>query len=82
MIAILKSWAFARLAPLLLGASVAGAVLVWDQLRINRAEQRGEDRANINTERQNAEIDEIGQRGSSHGGMPVAGSVRDPRYRD
>lgn len=82
MITILKSWIVARIVPIILGASALGALFVWDHVRIGRAEQRGEDQANAKTEKQNAETNEIGQRGSSHGGVPVPGSVRDPRYRD
>lgn len=82
MIAVLKTWALARLVPILLGGSAIVALLVWDNARIGRAEKRGEELSNAKTEKQNDETNEIGQRGSSHDGKPVSGSVRDPRYRD
>lgn len=82
MIGILGSWIGARLVPIGAGLAAVIALVAWDYVRIERAEQRGEDRAHVETERNNEKVQELGRRGSSNDGKPVPGSVRDPGYRD
>lgn len=82
MIAWLIRFFGARLVPIGAGVAAAVALVAWDYVRIERAEQRGEDRADVKTERNNAEVQELGRRGSDNDGKPVPGSVRDPGYRD
>lgn len=82
MIAWLTSFVGARLFPIGIGVAAVIAFVAWDYVRIERAEQRGEDRAIINVERSNEAVQELGRRGADSAGKPVAGSVRDPGYRD
>lgn len=78
---MIMAWFAARVVPIGAGVALLLAVFAWDQLRISKAEQRGEDRADVRTERNNEKVQEIGRRGAGNGGLPVPGSVRDPGYR-
>ncbi len=81
MIETLIAWCAARLIPLAIGAAAVTGYFVWDYVRIQKAETRGAERALVKVERNNEKVQAIGRRGSGNGGVPVSGSVRDPRYR-
>lgn len=82
MEASMIAWLMARLLPIGAGFAIVVALVAWDHVRIWKAETRGEDRALVNVERNNEKVQQLGQHGASNDGQPVAGSVRDPRYRN
>ena len=60
--------------------AIGWAITAWNVSQ-KRAESRGAAAAQQQTEKQNAKVKEDGRAGARHGGVPVPGSVRDPRYR-
>jgi hypothetical protein len=78
---MIMAWITARLVPIVSGAALVAALFAWDFVRMNRAETRGDDRAIVRVEKNNAKVRSIGAAGARSYGVPVPGSVRDPRYR-
>lgn len=78
---MIMAWFAARLVPIGAGLVLVVALVAWDYARIWKAETRGADRAIAKVEKNNAKVRSIGESGARSYGLPVPGSVRDPRYR-
>jgi hypothetical protein len=76
------TWIMDRALPLGVGAAALVGVIVWDQLRIHKAENRGAERAIVKVERNNAEVAKKAGSAGRKSLDPAAGGLLNPHYRD
>ncbi|WBT40180.1 hypothetical protein [Hyphomicrobium sp. DMF-1] len=79
---MIMAWFAARLVPIGAGLVVVLALFAWDRVRIWNAEGRGEDRALVKVERNNAQLSEKAGSAGRKSLDPSSGGVFNPHYRD
>jgi uncharacterized membrane protein len=76
------AWIAARLVPIGAGLALVLGLFAWDFVRIQKAETRGEDRAIVKVEKNNARVSTAARSAGRKSLDPQSGGLLNPYYRD
>jgi hypothetical protein len=79
---MIGAWFMARLMPIGLGLALVVGIVAWDRVRIWNAETRGEDRAIVKLEKNNARVSSAARNAGRKSLDPQSGGLLNPYYRD